>query len=394
MNFSYYGLINAKKYPNQEFLIERNPEQGLRRLLTWKEFNEEVNKVANYLKNDLGVQKGDFILHLQMNSLEWYTTFHAILRVGATAVPLNFRFAGQDIWHTAKACKPVTFIFSEGFLPKIQPIQDRLETVRHYICIGRNVPGDMLPYEHIINNSSAEDILVDANDDDPAELMFTSGTTGPPKPVCHSHKSLYEVGIANALTYDEGKETVYIAPQPFYHSGSFFLSFPCYLAGGKIVILNGLKPKWLLDCIVEEKVNNGWITVPTMSDAVNAIKKGEININEYDFSHFSGSLVIGAQPVPPSLLQDMKRIFPFKTGNIYGITEGGGGGSLNLFDEDVLIKYGSIGKPTFNMEARVVDENGNDVPCGQVGELILKGSRIMKEYFSNPEMTANTIKKG
>ncbi|MDD4170540.1 MAG: AMP-binding protein, partial [Desulfotomaculaceae bacterium] len=70
------------------------------------------------------------------------------------------------------------------------------------------------------------------------------------------------------------------------------------------------------------------------------------------------------------------------------------GGSLNLFDEDVLIKYGSIGKPTFNMEARVVDENGNDVPCGQVGELILKGSRIMKEYFSNPEMTANTIKNG
>ncbi len=394
INFSYYGLTNAKKYPNQDFLIERNPEQGNRRSLTWKEFNLEVNRVANYLKDDLEVKKGDFILHLQMNSLEWYITFHAILRVGATAVPLNFRFAGQDILHTALACKPVAFIFDESFLSKIQPIQNDMPTIKNYICIGSNVPKDMLSYEDIINTSSAADVLVDTDDDDPAELMFTSGTTGAPKPVCHSHKTLYEIGICNALTYEEGKETVYIAPQPFYHSGSFFLSFPSYLAGGQIVILNGLKPKWLLDCIVEEKVNNGWITVPTMSDTIEAIKSGDIDIKQYDFSHVTGSIVIGAQPVPPSLLQDMKQIFPFKTGNIYGITEGGGGGSINLFDEDVLLKYGSIGKPTYNMEARIVDENGHDLPCGQVGELVLKGPRIMTGYYSNPEMTSDTVKDG
>ncbi|MDF9407402.1 MAG: Long-chain-fatty-acid--CoA ligase FadD13 [Pelotomaculum sp. PtaB.Bin013] len=394
MNFAYFGMINAKKYPGQDFLIERNPERSERRVLTWKEFNEQTNKVANYLKHNLGVKKGDFVLHLQMNSIEWYVTFHAILRVGATAVPLSFRFASQDIMHAAKACGPVAFILSDGFLSKVQPIQEEMKTIKHYICIGEQIPGGMIAYESIIQNASVEDILVDVDDDDPAELMFTSGTTGPPKPVCQSHKTLYEIGVGNALTYDEGKETVYLAPQPFYHSGSFFLSFPCYLAGGKIVILNGLQPKWLLDCIVEEKVNNSWITVPTMSDAVNAIKKGEINIKEYDFSHFTGSLVIGAQPVPPSLLQDIKRIFPFKTGNIYGITEGGGGGSINLYDEDVLRKPGSIGKPTFYMEARAVDDNGNDVPAGGVGELILKGSRIMKEYYSNPEMTAKTIKDG
>jgi len=393
MNFARFGLINAKKYPNQEFLIERTPEQGKRRSLTWKEFNNETNKIANYLKN-AGVKKGDFVLHLQMNSLEWYVTFHAILRVGATAVPLNFRFASQDIMYAAKACNPVAFIFSEGFLPKIQPIRDEMKTVKHYICIGGQASGDMVSYDSIIKNTITGDVLVDVNDDDPAELMFTSGTTGAPKPVCQSHKNLYEIGVANALTYDEGKGTVYLAPHPFYHSGSFFLSFPCYLGGGKIVILNGLQPKWVLDCIVEEKVNNGWITVPTMSDIVNAIKRGEIDIRKYDFSYFTGSLVIGAQPVPHSLLQDIKRIFPFKTGNIYGITEGGGGGSINLYDDDVLKRPGSIGKPTFNMEARVVDDNGNDVAVGEVGELILKGPRVMKEYFFNQEMTAKTIKDG
>lgn len=399
MNFAYFGMINARKYPEQEFLIERNPEQDdkmSRRSLTWREFNEQVNKLANYLKNELGVKKGDFVLHLQMNSIEWYVSFHAILRVGAAAVPLSFRFASQDISHAANACKPTVFILGDSFVQRVRPIQEEMPTVKNYICIGEQVPNDMICYNSLMQSAvlSFEDVLVEVADDDPAELMFTSGTTGPPKPVCQTHKTLYEIGIGNALTYGEGKDTVFLAPQPFYHSGSFFLSFPCYLAGGKIVILNGLEPKWMLDSIVEEKVTNSWITVPTMSDAVNAVKSGEINISDYDFSHLTGSLVIGAQPVPPSLLHDIKRIFPFKTGNIYGITEGGGGGSINLYDEDVLRKPGSIGKPTYYMDARVVDENGRDVPLGVTGELILKGSRIMKEYYSNSELTKETIKDG
>ena len=114
MNFSYYGIINAKKYPQQEFLIELTPSKKMRRSLTWKEFNEQTNKVANYLKNKLGVQKGDYVLHLQMNSMEWIVTFHAILRVGAVAVPLNFRFAPNDIKYAADACNPKVFIFGEG----------------------------------------------------------------------------------------------------------------------------------------------------------------------------------------------------------------------------------------------------------------------------------------
>ena len=160
------------------------------------------------------------------------------------------------------------------------------------------------------------------------------------------------------------------------------MSFPSYLAGGKVIILTELNdPAYLLDTICNEKVNNGWVTVPTMSDSINAIKKGLIDINRYDFSHVTGSIVIGAQPVPFALFQDMKKLLPFKTGNIYGITEGGGGGYLNLYDEDVLTKPGSIGKPTYNTEARVVDENGHDVPVGEIGELILRGPRNMKEYF-------------
>ncbi|MGB9903828.1 MAG: AMP-binding protein, partial [Desulfotomaculales bacterium] len=143
MNFARFGIINGKKFPQKEFLIERTPSKNLRRVLTWKEFNEETNKVANYLKNQ-GIKKGDFVLHLQMNSLEWVVTFHAILRVGAVAVPLNFRFASADIKFAADACQPVAFILEEGFLPKVQPIQAEMRSIRQYICIGENVPGNMV----------------------------------------------------------------------------------------------------------------------------------------------------------------------------------------------------------------------------------------------------------
>ncbi len=395
MNFASYGIINAGKYPEKDFLIECRPSKKERRALKWKEFNEQTNRVANYLQQQLGVKKGDFVLHLQLNSLEWIVTFHAILRTGAVAVPLNFRFASQDIKYAADACNPKVMILGDGFLPKVQPIQSEMKTIQSYICLGEECPPDMIPYREVLAGAGAEDVLVEMEDDDPAELMFTSGTTGPPKPVCQAHKTLYQIAVGNALTYAEGHETVYLAAHPLYHSGSFFLSFPCYLAGGKIVLLLELdNPRYLFDTVCQEKVNNGWVTVPTMSDSINAVKKGVIDLKEYDFSHVTGNIVIGAQPVPSALFQDMKKLLPFKTGNIYGITEGGGGGTLNLYDADVLSRPGSIGKPTYNVAARVVDDEGVDVPVGEVGELILKGPRNMKEYFKNPEMTAKTIRDG
>lgn len=394
MNFASYGIINARKYPQKDFLVELTPSKNMRRVLTWKEFNEQTNRVANYLRTKLGVQKGDFVLHLLMNSLEWVVTFHAILRVGAVAVPLNFRFASADINYASNAVHPKVFVTGDGFLPKVEPIRQKMESIESYICIGENVPADMVSYREVLAESSPEDILVEVDDDDPAELMFTSGTTGPPKPVCQAHKTLYNIGIGNALTYSEGHDTVCLAPHPLYHSGSFFLSFPSYLAGGKIVLLLELDdPRYVVDAICNENVNScSFMAVPVISDVVNALKKGTIDVSQCDFSHFTGSLITGAQPVPSALFQDMKKLLSFKTGINYGLTEGGGGGTFNLYHEDVYKSPGCIGKPTFNVEARVVDDEGNDVPVGEVGELLLKGPRNMSEYFRNPEMTAKTLK--
>lgn len=393
MNFAKYGIINARKYPEKEYLVEVRPPRK-RRKLTWKEFNEETNRVANYLQNEVGVRKGDFVLHLQMNSLEWIVTFHAILRVGATVVPLSFRFASADIKYAALACNPSAFIFDERFIPKIEPIREEMGSIRSFICIGDQVPQNMVSYDSMIKNGDLSEILVSVDKNDPAELMFTSGTTGPPKPVCQAHDTLYQIGISIALTYSLGHETVYLNPHPFYHSGSFFLNLAPYLAGGTTLILpDSSDPKFLLEATCDEKVTDGQVAVPAMADLVNAIKKGEIDITNYDLSHLK-NMHVGAQPVPSSLFRDIKQIFPFDTGNMYGITEGGGAGSTHLFDADILTRPGSIGRPTFNIETRIVDDSGNDVGVGKVGELLLRGPRIMKEYYKNPEMTKEAIRDG
>lgn len=155
-----------------------------------------------------------------------------------------------------------------------------------------------------------------------------------------------------------------------------------------------LAPGPLMQSLSDEKCTGGWLTVPTWSDVVEAIKAGEIKVEDYDLSHMR-YIAIGAQPVAQSLFEDSKKIFPgIKFGNIYGITEGGGGGSTYLYHEDILRKPGSIGKATALMDAKVVDEKGKEVPRGKPGELVIEGARLMKEYAFNPEMTARTVVDG
>jgi acyl-CoA synthetase (AMP-forming)/AMP-acid ligase II len=269
-----------------------------------------------------------------------------------------------------------------------------MEYCKHYICVGEKSPANMKDYKEIIAAGDTAPVLVDASDDDMAELMFTSGTTGAPKPVSHTHGTLFWIGIGNALTYNLGFNTVYLAPHPFYHSGTLFLSFPCFIAAGKILMPMELQPENYLRSMADEKCTGGWNTVPTWADILSAIKSGKINLKDYDLSALR-HIEIGAQPVPYALLEDSKAVFPgLPIANIYGITEGGGGGLTNCYDEDLMRKPGSIGKATAFMEAKVIDDKGNELPSGSVGELVLKGPRLMKEYAFNPEMTAKTIVDG
>jgi len=394
MNFAMFSGLNASKFPTREFIIESFPSKKQRRSLTWKQYNDQANKLANYLMKECKVKKGDIVLHLMMNCMEWHGSYIGILKTGATVTPLNFRFASSDIKYAADVTKCKVFIFGDQFLRSVEPIMQDMDYCKHFICFGDNVPNHIKSYKEILEKGDPTEVCVETNDDDMAELMFTSGTTGPPKPVSHTHRTLFYMGIGNALTYNEGYNSVYLAPHPFYHSGTLFLSFPSYIAAGKILMPMELQPAFYLRALADEKCTGGWNTVPTWSDVINAIKSGQVNLKDYDLSALK-HIEIGAQPVPYILLEDSKKIFPnIPIANIYGITEGGGGGLTNCYDEDIMRKPGSIGKATVFMEAKVVDNEGNELKGGKVGELVLKGPRLMKEYAFNPQKTAETIKDG
>ena len=393
MNYAKYAKIHARHLPEKTCLIERTPGIKRRRTLTWKEFNDQINRAANYFSKELGVKDGDYVMHLQNNSLEWLITYYAIIKLGAVVVPLNFRFVGLDILFAADVCNPNVFILESEFLPVVQPIQGELSTVKKYVCVGDEVPEDMIDYKTVAAYDDASEAMVDVDDQHALAMMFTSGTTGKPKPVLHTHYSVNNVAIANGMSYFVGKNDNYLFFLPLYHSGTMFLWAPFYATGATGTIVRDMRnPTWLIEAIAEEKCTDVLFVVPVAVAILNALDSGEIKLSDYDLSSWR-YMEIGAQPVPFEVMKKLVETLPCKVSNIYGITEGGGGGTFNLYPEDVLRKPGSIGKPTFGVEAKIVDFD-KELPPGKVGELIFTTNRMMKEYFNNPEMTAETLVDG
>lgn len=403
MNYSGYASIHARHIPDKVCLIERDPAEGNRRTLTWSAFNDEINRAANFLSKELSVQKGDFVMHLQNNSLEWLITYFAIIRLGAVVVPLNFRFEGSDILYAAGVCTPDVFIFGDEFLGVVQPVKDQLTSVKHFICTGESVsaglpaglPDGMIAFSAIQAYEDFSDAMVEVDRDHALAMMFTSGTTGKPKPVLHTHFSLNSTAIGNGMSYFVQKDDNYLVFLPLYHSGTMFLWAPFYATGGTGTLIKGTikDPAWIIEAIAQEKCTDTLFVVPVAIAILNAIEQGKIDLGSHDLSAWK-YMEIGAQPVPFDIMKVLVEKLPCAVSNIYGITEGGGGGSFNLYPEDVLEKPGSIGKPTFGVEAKIVDPMGNDLASEQVGELVFRTPRMMQEYYANPEKTRETLKNG
>ena len=386
---------NARMYGDETALVERDPRAELRREMSWSEFDRAANRFANALRS-MGVEKGDRVAHLMMNCLEWLPAYFGILRTGAWAVPLNFRFESEMIGACGQLAGPKVFLFGEEFVERITQIKSDLDsTVERYLFLGppESCPDYAQPYSEFVADASAQDPRVPLGISDDAALYFTSGTTGLPKAVRLTHRNLEHACYVENQHHGQTHQDSFLCIPPLYHTGAKMHWFGSFIVGGRAVILKGVKPRWILEAVSEERITIVWLLVPWAHDILIAWENGEIDLSQYRLQQWR-LMHIGAQPVPPSLIHAWKRVFPDHAYDTnYGLTESTGPGCVHL-GMDNLQKIGSIGIPGFDWECRIVDESGSELPDEEPGELLVKGPGVMTEYYKNPQETAQTLTDG
>ena len=386
---------NARMYGDEIALVERNPAKNSRKEITWKEFDAEANRVANALLAK-GIKKGDKVVHLMMNSIEWLPAYFGVLRTGAWVVPLNFRFSADDILYCSEIAESKAFIFGEEFIDRVNPIKKTLDkTVANYIFVGPegSKPEYAQQYTEFLAAASDESLQEASDLNDSAALYFTSGTTGQPKAVLLSHRNLEHACYVENRHHNQTHEDNFLCIPPLYHTGAKMHWFGNFIVGARGVILKGIAPQMILEAVSEENITIVWLLVPWAHDILIAIENKDVNLDDYKLDQWR-LVHMGAQPIPPSLINNWKKVFPHHDYDTnYGLTECTGPGCVHLGLENTH-KVGAIGVPGFDWEYKVVDIDLNQVPRGEPGELLVRGPGVMKEYYKNPEATATTLKDG
>ncbi|MDE6743683.1 MAG: acyl--CoA ligase [Lachnospiraceae bacterium] len=373
-------------------LIEPNPTTHYRREITWNVFNEKANRFANMLL-DRGIKKGDKVAILLMNCLEWLPIYFGILKTGALAVPLNFRYASDEIEYCLNLSESDILVFGPEFIGRVEEIAERISKNRLLFYVGDNCPTFAEDYTALTANCSSVSPNIKLTDDDDAAIYFSSGTTGFPKAILHKHLSLMHSCKVEQNHHGQTKDDIFLCIPPLYHTGAKMHWFGSFLVGAKSVLLKGTKPDIILNAVSQERCSIVWLLVPWAQDILDAIDRGEINIDRLELSQWR-LMHIGAQPVPPSLIKRWKEIFPdHQYDTNYGLSESIGPGAVHLGVENIH-KVGAIGKAGYGWEVMIANPDGSPVKKGDVGELLLKGPGVMTCYYNDPEATAETLKDG
>ncbi len=403
---------NARLYPDEVALVELNPDEKdnrrmtwkeyeliepsryaqARREITWKQFDDKANRFANTLL-EKGVKKGDKVAILMYNCLEWLPIYFGILKTGAIAVPLNFRYDADEILYCVELADVSILVFGPEFIGRIETHADRLCQESMLIYVGDNCPRFAENYKELVADSPSSSPGIPLSDEDFGAIYFSSGTTGFPKAILHKHQSLSQAAEMEMIHHSITREDTFLCIPPLYHTGAKFHWMGSLCAGSKAVLLKGTKPKTILEAMSSEHCTVAWLLVPWAQDILDAIDSGEVNLDDYQLSQWR-LMHIGAQPVPPSLIKRWMDVFPHHDYDTnYGLSESTGPGCVHLGVGN-LHKVGAIGVPGYRWECKIVDENGNTVQQGEVGELCVKGPGVMTCYYNNEEATAETIKDG
>lgn len=351
--------------------------------LTYRQWNARVNRLANWLRDVAGIGKGDRVAILARDGIEHLDCFYACAKLGAIHTALNWRLHWRETVGLIENTQPKVLIYSDDFKPAVAEIENAIRdsrfAIRHYLHIeGDGIAGSQ-HFETTLQSAPATRVTCESLEaEDIACLLFTGGTTGLPKGAMISHRMICW-NVLNTVIHDLHHDDIYLNIYPLFHAGGLFAYLSSQVVFGNTTILvRQFDPSLILDLIARERVTV-FAGVPTMYQMMlQAPNYANADLSSLRFC------TCGGAPLPvPVIQQYMKdKNIRFKQG--FGMTEFGPG-LFALAPEDAERKAGSIGRPNFFVDVRVVDENNQPLGPNQVGELVLKGPSRCSGYWNNPE---------
>ncbi len=383
LNLGQNLKVNAKKFPDTVALKERD------RAFTYPETNRRVNRLAHGLLS-LGLRKGDKVAVLLENCIEIVEVYLATAKTGLVIVPINFRLLGPEVEYIATNSDARAFIVHDEFAPCVDGIRSALTAIgpENYVVVGNPREG-YREYESLLREASEGEPETQVDPEDPWILIYTSGTTGVPKGVVRSHESHVAFYLINAIDFGFNEHDVCLNVMPLCHINSTFFTFTFTYVGGTAYIhpARSFRAEEILEIIEREEVT--FISlIPTHYSIILNAPEGA---KGFDVSSIR-KLLCSSAPVA----KDMKlAIMDFFTGvelyEAYGSTEAGI--VTVLKPEDQMRKLGSIGYESLGTDfVKVLDEEGNEVGIGEIGELYSRGPMLFDEYYKLPDKTARSFR--
>ena len=393
---------NAQQYPDEPAFVSidtKNIVKGVdesyyncRREISWKEFDDAANKVANFLIG-LGVKKGSKVGIVMKNRLEYLALYFGIQRAGAISVQINFRFQAADLERSLKLTDIEVLAFDGSCRDVVCQIQPSFSEMKAFIAMDDAATDFSMPWADVMKSSASDPGVVLKPSDD-AVIYFSSGTTGAPKAVVHTHATVEAAVLTEHGNHHQVHEDCFVLIPPLYHMGGMFHWFGNLLCGAKCVLMLGFCPDVFLDVLNKENVTIAFLLLPWIQDVLSRFR--ELNLQNSANSTYPKWKLLhtGAQAIPPTAIHQVKKVFPNLECQIsYGLTESGAPGCINL-SGDRLDKLGSVGVPQHGWQAKVADGNGNEVAAGLNGELYLKCDHMMRCYYKDPDSTEKALSGG
>ena len=361
---------------------------------TYAQINERVNQLVNVLTK-LGVEKGDRIGMLHVNCNQYIETYYASAKLGAIFVPLNFRAKADELAYMIGNAEVKVLFVGSRYLDIVNTILPQLPTVKEYISIEG---GSRANYEDLIRSASSDEMLCDIGDEDITILMYTSGTTGRPKGVPLRHNAFVVYVLENVDPASPDIKERNLLTVPLYHVAGIQAMLAAIYGGRTLVLMRQFEVKEWMATIQKEQATRAMI-VPTMLKRV---------IDDPDFSKYNLSslkvITYGAAPMPFEVISKAIQVMPWaRFINAFGQTETAST-ITTLGPEDHIIEgteeerqkklkrlTSSIGRPLPDVEVKIVDEEENSLPFLQVGEILVRGPRVMTGYWKDEQKTSQVM---